>query len=136
MNNFNNLEIKRIRTSDAEADSGKGYASSDDLNMFTATEYADGDANNYIHESELECVEAYASDNNLIDDERNLSIRFDEMMQECTSVEYLQSIQDDAPALSEHFSNYTDSLQSDGDLHHLQVNEYCYVGDEFPALRG
>ena len=34
---------------------------------------------------------------------------------------------DDIPAMSESFNNWKDSLLSDGALHVIQVNQYCYT---------
>lgn len=87
---------------------------------------------NFKHMSILEVVEGYASDNNLIDSEEALSERFDEMLKDCVlpNMEYDErsSFEEDAPMISESFSNFADSLESDGELHQEQVSNYDYVG--------
>ena len=78
-----------------------------------------------LNVTELELVEEFAQDNNLIDSERNLSDQFDELISESVIVQYGA---DDTPAMSESFNNWTDSLCKDGELHGLQYHHYCYVG--------
>lgn len=73
----------------------------------------------------LDMVELYAEDNGMIASEDELSKRFDE--------EVLPSVieaygEDDEPAISEAFNNWTDMLCKDGEIHPEQYNSYCYVG--------
>lgn len=74
----------------------------------------------------LEIIEAYAADNNGIDSEQSLSDRFDDEIAPLVIEQYGA---DDETAMSETFNDWTDSLCEDGELHELQYNEYCYVGD-------
>lgn len=74
----------------------------------------------------LEIVESYAADNGGIDSEKSLSERFDQEIAPLVIEEYGE---DDEPAINEAFNNWSDSLCEDGELHELQYNEYCYVGD-------
>lgn len=89
--------------------------------------------NNWNNIDLIEIIEAYASDNNLIASEEELSERFDEMIKECSSPEDLMTFEngDDLPMINETFNNWTDSLVSDGELHPEQYRLYTYVG-EFP----
>ena len=135
---FNNVEIKRItpyiklkssttmREIETHLRQGDVYLMDDHLENITAEEFMNGDAGIYAeyYDSELECAEAYASDENLIESEHALSERFDDMLAECCP----NFDTDDESAISEAFSNYKDSLETDGELHRCQVNEYCYVG--------
>jgi hypothetical protein len=73
----------------------------------------------------LEMVELYAEDNGLIASEDELSKRFDEEVLPLVVEEYGE---DDEPAISEAFNNWTDSLCKDGELHPEQYDKYCYVG--------
>jgi len=73
----------------------------------------------------LEAVELWATENGLIDSEQELSDRFDE--------EYLPHIieqygEDDQPAIEEGFSNWSDKLCKDDQLHDVQSSLYVYVG--------
>ena len=73
----------------------------------------------------LDIVEEFASSNNLISSEDELSERFDEEVLpyviECYG-------EDDEPAINEAFSNWMDSLCKEGELHEEQYNQYEYVG--------
>lgn len=73
----------------------------------------------------LEIVEAFAADNNMIASEEELSERFDEEVLPHVIEQYGE---DDEPAISESFNNWTDMLCKDGDIHEEQYNRYCYVG--------
>lgn len=74
----------------------------------------------------LEIIEAYAADNNGVDSEQSLSDWFDDEIATLVIEKYGA---DDETAMSETFSDWADSLCKDGELHELQYNEYCYVGD-------
>lgn len=73
----------------------------------------------------LEIVEACAEANDLIDSEEALSERFDEDIAPAIIEQYGQ---DDEPAMSEGFNNWSDALCKDGELHDEQYSQYCYVG--------
>lgn len=73
----------------------------------------------------LELVELYAEDNGLIASEDELSERFDSEVLPGVIAEYGE---DDGPAISEAFNNWTDMLCKDGELHPEQYDKYCYVG--------
>lgn len=73
----------------------------------------------------LEMVERFAEDNDLIASEEELSERFDSEVLPAVVEEYGE---DDVPAISESFNNWTDMLCKDGELHPEQYNNYCYVG--------
>lgn len=81
---------------------------------------------NHFSKSELlEQVEEYASNNDGIEDEEELSNRFD---QEVLPAVIEQYGGDDQPAINEAFNNWTDSLCKEGFIHDLQYDQYCYVG--------
>ena len=78
----------------------------------------------------LELVESYAEDQKLyhkddtfIASESDLSERYDEEFED-----FVTEHHDDAPALCEHFNNWTDILCKDGVLHPAQYDAYIYVG--------
>lgn len=73
----------------------------------------------------LAVVELYAEDNGGIASEEELSKRFDEEVAQSVVDEYGE---DDEPAMSEAFNNWTDMLCKEGDIHEEQYNSYCYVG--------
>lgn len=73
----------------------------------------------------LEVVELYAEDNGMIASEDELSKRFDAEVLPSVIEQYGE---DDEPAISEAFNNWTDSLCKDGEIHEEQYNSYCYVG--------
>jgi hypothetical protein len=73
----------------------------------------------------LEMVELYAEDNGMIASEEELSKRFDEDVLPSIIEQYGE---DDEPAISEGFNNWTDALCKDGELHPEQYDKYCYVG--------
>ncbi len=81
---------------------------------------------NYNDENLLEMVELYAADNSLIESEDMLSERFDEEIAPMVIEQYGE---DDEPAMSEAFNNWSDMLCQDGDIHPEQYNQYCYTGD-------
>jgi len=68
----------------------------------------------------------YAADNGLIDSEDALSERFDEEIADLVIEQYGE---DDEPAMSEAFNNWSDSLCKDGEIHEVQYSNYCYTGD-------
>ncbi len=73
----------------------------------------------------LEVVELYAEENNMIATEQELSDRFDaEVLPEVVA----QYGEDDEPAISEAFNNWTDMLCKDGEIHAEQYDSYTYVG--------
>lgn len=73
----------------------------------------------------LELVEAFASDNGMIDSEQALSDRFDEEVSKSVIEQYGE---DDTIAMSETFNDWTDALCKDGEIHPEQYSQYCYVG--------
>ena len=77
----------------------------------------------YEQYGELELVEEFASDNNLIDSEQALSDLFDESFED-----FLHENRDDRIMISETFNNWSDGLCKDGQLHSVQYHNYCYVG--------
>ena len=81
---------------------------------------------NYNKYDELELIELIASYEGNIASESELSERFDE-----TFTDLIESnrLEDDEPAISELFNNWTDSLCKDGEIHEEQCNKYCYVGN-------
>lgn len=76
-------------------------------------------------ESELELIESYAEENNLIASERELSELFDEEVAPYVVQQYGA---DDIDAMNESFNNWSDMMCKDGDIHELQYNNYGYVG--------
>lgn len=78
----------------------------------------------------LEIVEELAEHESQISSEEQLSERFDSMLKEskCGSCGAVH-IEDDEVALNEAFSNYTDGLVRDGELHLEQYQNYEYVGE-------
>jgi glycosidase len=70
-------------------------------------------------------VELYASDNNLIATEAELSELFDRDTAPLVIQKYGEN---DAPAMREAFNDWTDSLCKDQEIHPEQYNCYCYVG--------
>ena len=81
---------------------------------------------NYNRYDELELIELIATYEGNISSESELSDRFDE-----TFTDLIESnrLEDDEPAISELFNNWTDSLCKDGEIHEEQCNKYCYVGN-------
>ena len=80
--------------------------------------------------SMLEIVEFFASENNLISSEYELSERFDSDILPSIIETYGvkgESFSDD-PMVSEAFNDWSDMLCKDGELHSEQYNQYCYVG--------
>jgi len=78
----------------------------------------------------LEVVETYADsqktccqDRSVIANEGDLSEWFDEQFGD-----WAYGHRDDAPALREHFNDWTDGLCKDGTIHPAQYNAYTYVG--------
>ncbi len=71
----------------------------------------------------LEIIEELASnyDNEVIQDEEQLSERFDEFFPNLD--------ENDKPAMRELFNNWTDSLCKGGEMHSEQYDNYCYVGN-------
>lgn len=73
----------------------------------------------------LEIVEAFATDNGLIDSEESLSERFDAEIVESVIEQYSA---DDQDAIDQAFNDWTDGLCKDGEIHQEQYNNYTYVG--------
>jgi hypothetical protein len=73
----------------------------------------------------LDMVESYAVDFGGIASEEELSARFDSEVLPDVIEAYGE---DDEPAISEAFNNWTDMLCKDGEIHPEQYNSYCYVG--------
>ena len=82
---------------------------------------------NWNHTTDLlELVEELATFNtHLVQSEEDLSERFDCCYEDIIREDRLE---EDGPAISELFSNYADSLVSDGILHAEQYQNYCYLG--------
>lgn len=73
----------------------------------------------------LSIVEAVAEDYGLYSSEESVSATFDEQVLSFVVAEFSE---DDEAAISEAFSNWTDSLNTDGYLHSEQISQYNYVG--------
>lgn len=73
----------------------------------------------------LDVVELYAEDNGMIASEQELSDLFDKEVAPSVIEQYGE---DDEPAMSEAFNDWTDMLCKDGVIHEEQYNSYCYVG--------
>tara|TARA_R110000772_G_scaffold173326_1_gene285273 strand:+ start:1815 stop:2075 length:261 start_codon:yes stop_codon:yes gene_type:complete len=82
---------------------------------------------NYNDETPLEMVELYAEEMGYIASESELSEQFDSMFTEDPAMK--EKLSNDEPMLSEAFSNWSDVLCKDGEIHPLQYSEYCYCGD-------
>lgn len=80
---------------------------------------------NYNDETLLEMVELYADTVGIISTEDELSELFDESIAPLVIEQYGEN---DEPAMSEAFNNWSDSLCKDGEIHPAQYSEYCYVG--------
>lgn len=81
---------------------------------------------NHFSKSELlEQVEEYASNNDMISSESELSEIFDREVMPAVIEQYGDN---DIPAINESFNNWSDSLCKDGIIHELQYDQYCYVG--------
>lgn len=80
---------------------------------------------NWNNLNELDIIEELAGINNWIDSEEALSELFD---QEIAPLVIAQYGEDDEPAMSEAFNDWTDSLCKDGVIHPIQYDQYCYVG--------
>jgi len=89
---------------------------------------------NWNEETLLEVVEMYASEaiGDYIDSEEDLSNRFDEQELEShiatLSGHEVTCFLDDEVMINEMFSNWKDSLCKNGDIHPIQYDQYCYVG--------
>ena len=79
----------------------------------------------FSHVELLEIIEEYATDRDGIDSEQELSARFDE---DIAPLVIEQHGEDDEPAMTQAFNDWSDSMCIDGELHELQYNQYCYVG--------
>ena len=80
---------------------------------------------NYNDENLLQMVELYAGQMGYISNEQELSDLFDTEMAPHVIEIYGEN---DQPAMSEGFNNWTDSLCREGEIHPEQYNNYCYVG--------
>lgn len=111
-----------------------------DFNSYDSIEYADElyrnsrdyDRSNRLQflldelgMEELGLVEEWASDCGLISSEEELSAVFDEEIAPLVIEQYGEN---DEPAISEAFNNWSDGLCRGGVLHELQYENYCYVG--------
>lgn len=74
----------------------------------------------------LNAIEEWASENNCISSEQELSDLFDESIAPMVIEQYGEN---DQPAMDQAFNDWSDSITRDGQLHELQYQEYCYVGD-------
>ena len=79
----------------------------------------------------LNVVEYYASVNGLIEDEAALSKRFDHEIMPSILEQYGKKgiAFDDTTLICEEFNNWADSLCQDGEIHPIQCDKYCYVGE-------
>ena len=73
----------------------------------------------------LEVVEFYADDNGGIASEQALSELFDSEIAPLVIEQYGEN---DSPAMSEAFNNWSDGLCKEGIIHPEQFANYCYVG--------
>ncbi len=82
--------------------------------------------------TELSFIEQYAEENGLIDSEEALTERFnDEILPLIYERHGIPGIAfNDERMINEAFNNWTDGLCKGGELHDLQYNKYCYLGDE------
>ena len=81
---------------------------------------------NYNDENPLEMVELYAEEMGHIASEIELSEQFDQDIAPHVIEQYGPG---DEPAMSESFNNWSDMLCKDGEIHPLQYDQYCYVGE-------
>ena len=82
----------------------------------------------YFHSTELEAVEAWAGDNDLISSEEELTERYEQMLLEC-ELSTLVKMQGDTVMINEDFSSYADNLTRDNELHLEQYHAYDFQGD-------
>ena len=83
-------------------------------------------ANNWnSYDTTLALVEELPTYEGWISSEDELSERFDDEIAPLVIEQYGE---DDEPAMSEAFNDWTDSLCKDGEIHEEQYNKYCYVG--------
>ncbi len=86
---------------------------------------------NFNNETLLELVELYASEACLnITDEDDLSNKFDNEVLPILIENYGTKGEEfkDTVMIKEEFSNWSDMLCKDGEIHPEQYNNYCYVG--------
>lgn len=80
---------------------------------------------------ELTIVEHFAAENGLIDSEQALSDLFDQdimpMLLEQNSTP--GKAFDDQDMINQAFNDWTDGLCKDDQIHDLQYNQYCYIGE-------
>ena len=79
----------------------------------------------YNNENLLEMVEMYAEEVGAISSEEMLSELFDYDIVQSIIEEYSE---DDTVAINEGFTNWSDMLCKDGEIHPEQYQHYCYVG--------
>lgn len=81
---------------------------------------------NFNNYTLIEIIESFAEENGFgFSSEEQLSEAFDESIAPMVIEQYGA---DDTVAMNEAFSDWTDSLCKDGELHPEQYNTYCYVG--------
>ena len=64
-------------------------------------------------------------------DEQDISKLFDEHLDSfmiVNSLKEAKELLEDSIMINEEFSNFVDSLASDGELGQQQINNYCYIG--------
>lgn len=85
----------------------------------------------YNDENHLEMIELYAAEMGYIDNEEALSEMFDDqVMPELLAAHGKPGIEfDDQDMINQCFNDWTDGLCKDGEIHPLQYNQYCYVGE-------
>ena len=79
---------------------------------------------NYWNEDLLQMVEMYAEEVGYISSEEQLSEHFDSVLEGCCPNFDLA----DYIAINEAFSDWSDGLCKDGEIHPEQYNNYEYVG--------
>ena len=85
----------------------------------------------YNNETLLEMVELYAFEMGLVSSEGDLSDQFDEEVLPAILEAYGEKGVEftDTCMICEAFSNWSDSLCKEGEIHPEQYNSYCYIGE-------
>ena len=84
---------------------------------------------NYNNEDLLEMVELYAEEVALIASEQELSDIFDSDIMPMLIESQGREVLDDSVMINETFSNWSDGLCKDAEIHPVQDRHYCYVGE-------
>ena len=85
-----------------------------------------------LDESLLKMIELYAEEMGYISSEQELSEKFDNEVinsDKCNTCNHIKFDTSDEIMLNEEFSNWSDALCKNGEIHLEQYNEYCYVGE-------